>query len=328
MRVDRATLSLYIDFNSAYNIEIHINKEIHNVMAMINDNAKLNEFLSKYGRIKENSNSNDSDSDSYHHRASYCHCSFMGCPNNSAIGNFQCMSLRMGTSMCFDHVELSNVIDSKKGDPEFPSYCVIFYDLETMFPYNDNITQIGATARGRDIFDQYVYNERRPRTGSTLNLMPPDIYLMVAKPLDQSLEYFNSWCRKINWMMFGKDSPDERIILVAHNGFKHDHHIMVKSYLKCNMKVPRFRLCDSVLMLKLMMGKDVSVALDTLVKTFLPWFHETLHDALVDSKVLKRIVKLTMKNWMQICYLFSNDMVSYMKSLGINTDHVMMEPKK
>lgn len=100
--------------------------------------------------------------------------------------------------------------------------------------------------------------------GTSLSLAVKDLRFPMSTERELLVE-FTGWCRALAKSKCELHSRDEDIVLVAHNGFLWDFELLARMFVYAELEPPRFRICDSLVLMGRMTMWRIPLSLDDLL---------------------------------------------------------------
>jgi hypothetical protein len=126
------------------------------------------------------------------------------------------------------------------------------------------------------------------------------------------------WVSSIVAKDANKGMTESDVVMVAHNGMRLDHVVLVKTMITCGLSLPLWTLSDTLPIFDLVIIPGSSSKLPDLVRVYAPWFAHIENDTASDAEALKNVVKSGVINWDVVCYTFSTPCIDFTKSVGLN----------
>ena len=158
-------------------------------------------------------------------------CSAPGCYTTSARGEYDSMTLRIGFSGCFQHLDRNEVetqIGRSLKQLDKSMITVIFYDIG--LSKDGQVEQLTACSSQGDTFFSIVKTTIRANTSSTLRDIPINIYNALSSEPKDAMERFTQWIIMTHFMNTG-NTDMRNIVLTAHFGFCHDHIYLLRTMM-------------------------------------------------------------------------------------------------
>ena len=243
-------------------------------------------------------------------------CNEPGCSRSSGVAEFSAMTLRSGFSYCLDHMKRDELASRASVAVDYSNMTLIFYDLE--LSRDGEIEQIGAWSDSNKNFSSVVRTTVRTNTSPHLRVIPPAIWAaFVAEPA-AAIRDFISWINRTHYTNTHGDVNPNNIMLAAHNGGCHDHVRILRMMLKHGVDPPNYKFVDTLVMFKVIKGKDMPASLSALRDMYAPWITHTPHDADSDAEVLRYLTMYVFPDVKRFCHIFSIDCEEYSNRTGMN----------
>jgi len=176
-----------------------------------------------------------------------------------------------------------------ENDPseESPIFHILFFDLETTGLRDPHIVEIAVVdlASGREFQTYMKPNKQFEQSATRVNGLSHNDPRIKSAPSPP--EAFSSLLHFLHGL---KQNPQDRFILIAHNGENFDQPAILRNFFSTSLIVPEeWHFADSIPMLQAQKPNLPSYSLPKLKDAHLPNEAFPLHTALGDVKCLIRI---------------------------------------
>ncbi|KID96250.1 Ribonuclease H-like protein, partial [Metarhizium majus ARSEF 297] len=246
----------------------------------------------------------------------FMQCQEKGCKVTSGAAEFPAMTLRTGFSYCLDHIRDEEVTHRSEERTDFSNMTLIFYNLE--LNKDGEIEQIGACTENNKTFSSFIKTSVRANTSPMLRAIPQTFWTIFAAHPARAIKDFIAWIDLNHQTNTGGDKNQKNIMLAAHNGSSHDHIRLIRMMMKHGVDPPDYRLTDTLVLFKVIKGRNLGASLAALRDRYAPWIPHIAHDADSDASVLRYVTVIAFKDTKPRCYPFGISCGEYTNRTGMN----------
>ncbi|KAK5215537.1 hypothetical protein LTR96_011095 [Exophiala xenobiotica] len=132
------------------------------------------------------------------------------------------------------------------------------------------------------------------------------------------MERFIYWINQQHSRRTGGDTNKNNIMLVAHNGARHDHIYFVRTMMKWGIDPPDYLLSDTLALFKAMKRMRENAKLIVLVNRYAPWINHIPYDADSNADALRYVTMVAFPDTKRFCYAFSLKYSEFKTRVGLN----------
>lgn len=246
----------------------------------------------------------------------FVECSEIGCNSTSKVGEFDAYTLRLGLGKCLTHLDKEDVERAPLQVKNHKNIIPVYYDIE--LSDDGKIEQIGARTDEGYTFSGLIRTSVRTNKSPILRVFRADIWNILVQDAKSVMESFVDWLETLTINSEKGSSKNVKIVLIAHYGVLFDHLHVVRTMLKHGIEPPDVLLSDSVVIFKMMMGKNETAKLGVLRDKYVPWVDHVAHDADSDAGVLMALMNVVFEVPTLIYARASVTSRKYMDLVGLN----------